>query len=214
MFVWVALLICFSFLVEQTAPPPPELKPLEARIVELPPAGGLQGGPAVPASAPAKSKTEPAPRPHIRVHRPKPKTVPEPSPSVNGTAKSSAENSTESGSANTSAAKVPSGGIPGGTGSGAAPGIGNDSGGARALYAPIPVIPDELREQAFQTTALAHFEVSYEGQVQVTLTTPTESLRLNQLLLEALKQWRFFPAMKNGVAIDSQFDVQIPIRVQ
>src|SRR6267378_3995495 len=105
--LWVAALFCFSILLRQTAPPPPELKPLEARIVELPPAGGLQGGPAVPASAPAKSKTEPAPRPHIRVHRPKPKTVPEPSPSVNGTAKSSAENSTESGSANTSAAKVP-----------------------------------------------------------------------------------------------------------
>ena len=62
--------------------------------------------------------------------------------------------------------------------------------------------------------AVAHFQVSYDGQAQVALTTPTQSPRLNELLLETLKQWRFFPAMKNGVAIDSQFDVRIPISVQ
>jgi protein TonB len=93
-------------------------------------------------------------------------------------------------------------------------GVGSDSGGARALFAPKPVIPDDLREQAFHTVAVAHFRVSYDGEVQVTLTRPTESPRLNELLLEALKQWRFFPAMRNGVAIDSQFDVRIPISVQ
>ena len=29
-----------------------------------------------------------------------------------------------------------------------------------------------------------------------------------------LQQWRFFPAMKGGVAIDSAFDVRIPVSVQ
>src|SRR6202521_4305281 len=42
--LWVAALFCFSILLRQTAPPLPELKPLEARRVELPAAGGLQGG--------------------------------------------------------------------------------------------------------------------------------------------------------------------------
>jgi protein TonB len=71
-----------------------------------------------------------------------------------------------------------------------------------------------LREEAIQTVAVARFKVTYDGQVQVALTTPTESPRLNELLLETLKQWRFFPAMKSGVAIDSQFDLRIPISVQ
>ena len=33
-------------------------------------------------------------------------------------------------------------------------------------------------------------------------------------LLTTLQQWRFFPAMKGGVAIDSAFDVRIPVSVQ
>jgi protein TonB len=47
----------------------------------------------------------------------------------------------------------------------------------------------------------------------VSLVTPTPNPRLNQILLDTLKQWRFFPAMKNGIAIDAQFDVRIPITV-
>ena len=34
------------------------------------------------------------------------------------------------------------------------------------------------------------------------------------MLLDSLKQWKFFPAMRNGVAIPSEFDVRIPITVQ
>jgi len=82
------------------------------------------------------------------------------------------------------------------------------------MYAPKPVIPDSLREEAFQTVAVARFKVTYDGQVQVTLITPTENPQLNELLLETLKGWRFFPAMKSGVAIDSQFDLRIPISVE
>ncbi len=224
--LWAALLTVFGLLLERTAPPPPELSPAQVRIVELPPAAGLQGGPAAPAPVTAKPKVEMAkPHPLISVHRPpiprarahhltKPKVAPEVPPSPNGTAKAPAETPSETGTGNKSAAVGPSGGIPGGEGSGAASGIGSDSGGARAIFAPKPVIPDDLREQAFQTLAVAHFKVSYDGQVQVTLTTPTESPRLNALLLETLKQWRFFPAMKDGVAINSEFDVRIPISVQ
>ncbi len=49
---WGIVLVAFAFLLEQTAAPPQELKPVEARIVELPPTAGLQGGaPAAPAGA-------------------------------------------------------------------------------------------------------------------------------------------------------------------
>ena len=103
----------------------------------------------------------------------------------------------------------------GGTGSGTGPGgLGSDNLGAHAIYAPVPEIPDDLREDAIQTVAVAHFTVTYDGEVTVSLVTKTESPRLNQILLDALKQWRFFPAMKNGVAIDSEFDLKIPITVQ
>ena len=106
------------------------------------------------------------------------------------------------------------GGIGGGTGSGSGAGIGSDSSGARAVYAPTPAIPDDLREDAFSTMAIAQFKVSPDGDVEVTLVKPTPNPRLNQILLDTLKQWKFFPAMKEGIAIASQFEVRIPIAVQ
>ena len=82
------------------------------------------------------------------------------------------------------------------------------------MYAPTPVIPDDLREGTFSTVAIAQFKVSPEGNVEVTLLKPTPNPRLNQILLDTLRQWKFFPAMKSGVAIASQFEVRIPIAVQ
>jgi protein TonB len=50
--------------------------------------------------------------------------------------------------------------------------------------------------------------------VEVVLAQPTSNPQLNEILLDTLKQWRFFPAMKGGVAENSEFDVRIPITVQ
>lgn len=105
-----------------------------------------------------------------------------------------------------------SGGL--GEGTGAAGGLGSDATGARAIYAPAPVIPDDLREDSFQTEAVARFKVFYEGNVEVSLVTPTPNPRLNKVLLDALRQWRFFPAAKSGIAIDAVFEVGIPIAVR
>jgi protein TonB len=224
--LWAALLTLFAVLLERTAPSPPELAPAEVRIVELPPTAGLQGGAAVkhPAAASPQTRVEtPKPKPlikirrvavpHVRVHPVKLKVSPAPllPPSESGTAKESSE---VRASAGPTSASPGAGSAGAGRGMGSGAGIGSDSGGARAIYAPKPVIPDSLREETFQTVAVARFKVTYDGQVQVTLITPTESPQLNELLLETLRQWRFFPAMKSGVAIDSQFDLRIPISVQ
>jgi protein TonB len=128
--------------------------------------------------------------------------VPEVAPSENGTAKSSVE--APAAAASASAAPSASG----------VSNLGNDNEGAHAILAPTPVIPDDLRESVMDTEAIAHFKVSYDGQVTVTLSKPTENPRLNQILLETLGQWRFMPAHKDGVAIDSEFDVRIPVTVE
>lgn len=230
--LWAILLTVFGMLLERTAPPAPELTPTQIQIVEVPPAAGLQGGLGPAAPAQAKPKSEPIkqhPRvrierrviPHPRMHhivKPRAESVP---PSINGTAKSEEE---EAPAASAPTARAPAatnptgslsgGGVPGGSGSGRGAGAGNDSGGARAIFAPKPVIPDDLRERIMAAVAVAHFKVSYDGQVEVTLTTPTNNPELNEILLDTLKEWRFFPAMKGGVAIDSEFDVRIPVTVQ
>jgi protein TonB len=220
--VWLGLLFGFSRMLELAAPPPPELKPIEARLVELPPeVGGLQGGPAPAAAAkpqPAVVKPVPIVRPHPIIHthpRVKLKPVAPPvMPSETGTAKSEAAPPEASSSGTATAAPSGGGGVPGGTGAGSGSGLGSDTAGARALFAPVPEIPDELREEALDTVAIAHFKVGYDGEVEVMLVKPTSNPELNQILMDTLKQWRFFPAIRSGVAIASEFDVRIPITVQ
>jgi protein TonB len=214
--LWVAALFCFSILLRQTAPPLPELKPLEARIVELPAPGGLQCGPAAVKPHPAiVAKPPPVIHPRTIVHhraKIKPIVPPVP-PSPTGTSKSEAPIAPASPATSTGGSAAGEG-VPAGSGSGSGTGMGSDSGGARAIYSPVPKIPDDLREVAFEAVAVAHFEVSYDGKVKVNLARPTSDPRLNQILLSTLEQWRFFPAMRGGVAIDSEFDVRIPITVQ
>jgi protein TonB len=221
---WVMLLFVFARLLEQSAPPPPELKPIEARIVEVP-IGGLQaggGGSSSPTVKPEpKPIAKPAPRPRVIQHRPRVATPPA---SAEGSLPRKSTEAPPAGQASADTSNSPSTGGPssstggesgatgGGTGGGAGPGT--DSSGARAIYAPAPVIPDDLREDAIDTEAVASFKVTADGIVEVSLAKPTPNPRLNQLLLETLRQWKFFPATRDGIAIDAAFEVRIPITVR
>jgi protein TonB len=204
--LWMGLLLLFALLLKETAAPPPEVKPIEARIVEIPPAAGLQS------SAPAAPIAPPKPRPQLvrkpvahpppHLSRPRP-IAPVAPPSTAGTAKAE----TPPSAAAPATSEAPDRG-------GANLGVGTDNAGARALYAPLPEIPDELRENALVAVAVAHFKIGYDGRLEVSLAQPTDSPRLNEILLDTLKTWRFAPAIKGGVAIESEFDLRIPITVQ
>ncbi len=209
--LWTAVLLGFSRLLERTAPPASELSPVQARIIELPPAG-LQGGAAAPAKPRVIAKPAPIVRPHPLVHHrvpPKP-IAPLAPPSPVGTAKS-VEAPPPAANPASSAGRA---GVSGGTGEGSGAGLGSDNAGARAIYAPTPAIPDDLREETFDAVAVAHFKVAPDGSVEVALTRPTVNPALNAILIDTLKQWRFFPAMKDGVAVNSEFDLRIPITVR
>jgi protein TonB len=207
--IWAILLSGFSLILMRTKAPQAELKPIEARLVEIPAVGGLQGnGGAAPAIP--HPKTAPIVKPHPAAHLKKTAPMPPVIRSPYGTEKSTAAPGVEE---KPGASAIESGAT-GETSEGSGGGIGTDTVGARAIYAPTPVIPDDLREDVMQTEAVARFKVSFDGISEVTLEKPTSSPRLNQVLLDTLKQWKFFPAVKNGIAIASSFEVRIPISVQ
>ena len=225
--LWGALLIGFALLLHATPQPSESIERLDARLLDLPapaPPGGLQGeaasaapvtveppAPPPPQSQPHVEK-KPAQAPVARVKKKKEAPPPVydargthtlPADEVEGATGTPPPPAGESGTLSNSTA-----------GHGGGGGLGADSIGARAIYAPTPTIPDDLRENVFETVALAHFHVSFDGVATVTLTQPTSNPRLNLLLLDTLKQWRFFPAIRNGIATDSEFDVRIPIAVR
>ena len=91
---------------------------------------------------------------------------------------------------------------------------GGGSAGARAIYQPMPEIPDGLRHRSVDITAVARFKVAANGSARVELTEPTADSDLNRALLEALGRWRFFPAMQDGKPIASTLEIRIPISVR
>jgi periplasmic protein TonB len=84
---------------------------------------------------------------------------------------------------------------------------------ARVINQPMPSLPDDLREDAFQAVAIARFDVHADGSVEVELSKPTSNPRLNALLLDALRKWRFFPAMQDGHAVESHQDVRVHFNI-
>jgi protein TonB len=86
--------------------------------------------------------------------------------------------------------------------------------GARALYKPMPELPDALRRRNMEMVAVARFSVASDGSARVTLIEPTSDPDLNRALLDSLKRWKFFPAMQDGKPVASNIDIRIPISVK
>lgn len=208
-----------ALLPRQAEPPPLEI---EAQLVELPAPAAAEPPPrVVPAPAP-KPRQPIAPKTQTHpVQRPRPIATPEPASDqtprqpearefVPATLDSTPEGATQADAGET-ARPVPS------TSSKASPaGASLPKGrtGARAIYQPLPRIPDELREEALHAVALARFHVAADGSVTVELVRPTSNPFLNRLLLETLKTWRFFPAMEGSRPVASIQEVKVHFDVK
>jgi periplasmic protein TonB len=105
-------------------------------------------------------------------------------------------------------------GVGAGSGTGAGGGLGAGGSGPEVIYSPAPTIPDDMRDEVLEAVAVARFQVSSNGNFVVSLTKPTDFSRLNDVILETLRTWRFHPASRNGVAIDSDAQIRLLITVQ
>jgi protein TonB len=85
---------------------------------------------------------------------------------------------------------------------------------ARAIYKPMPEIPESLRHRTLEVVAVARFRVNAAGSVEVELTGPTSDPDLNRALVDTLRRWRFFPAMQSGKPVASVIEIRIPISVK
>lgn len=186
----LALLICaialflFSGFMEGEAPSAPKPLPVDARIVELP-------GPV--SSHPSAHRESTPPPPVIRRPAlPQPAIAPQqkmasPAPALAPKIAPAAPHT-------------------------AAPATPNR--GAEAIARPMPVIPDALREDAMNEAATARFHVARDGTATVELIRPTQNPRLNRFLLDALRRWKFTPAMRDGKTVPAVEDIVIRVNVE
>jgi TonB family protein len=86
--------------------------------------------------------------------------------------------------------------------------------GPRPIYAPVPSIPDDLRDEVMEATAVVRFHVAPNGTATVALLTPTGFTVLDQLILDTLSNWRFHPATRGGAPVRSDAEVRLKITVQ
>jgi len=101
-----------------------------------------------------------------------------------------------------------------GSGAGGGGGFGSGGSGPRAIYAPVPSIPDDMRDEVIQAVAVVRFHVFRDGEAHATLITSTDYSELDELILETLQRWRFSAAVRDGVKVDADAEVRLLVTVQ
>jgi periplasmic protein TonB len=116
----------------------------------------------------------------------------------------------------------------GGVGVGEGPGVGAGRGGGtgggvfrvgggvsapRPTYTPDPEYSEEARKAKYQGTCVLWLIVGPDGKPRDIKVARTLGLGLDEKAIEAVKQWKFEPAMKDGKPVAVQINVEVSFRL-
>jgi periplasmic protein TonB len=116
----------------------------------------------------------------------------------------------------------------GGVGVGEGPGVGAGRGGGtgggvfrvgggvsapRPVYTPDPEYSEEARKAKYQGTCVLWMIVGPDGKPRDIKVARTLGLGLDEKAIEAVKQWKFEPAMKDGQPVAVQINVEVSFRL-
>ena len=119
-------------------------------------------------------------------------------------------------------------GIGGGVGSGSGPGVGPGSGGGigggvfrvgggvsapRAISTPDPEYSEEARKSKYQGVVVLWLIVDQNGKPRDIRVARSLGMGLDQKAVEAVKNWKFEPAMKDGRPVAVQINVEVNFRL-
>lgn len=116
------------------------------------------------------------------------------------------------------------GGVGSGTGPGVGPGHGGGYGGGayrvgggvsapKVLYDPDPEYSEEARKAKYQGTVVLWLVVSPEGKPQQIRVQRSLGMGLDEKAIEAVRQWRFEPAKKDGQPVPVMINVEVNFRL-
>jgi len=228
--IWAVALWAVAYFMESPIQRTVELPPIDAQLIEQSVAVGTRG------IEPVRPAAVPKPKPLPQVSPQQSSVSPQVSPRTNeqNPADQQAEVTTHTTEAVPAAVPGGAHAMPGkgqataegnssansGTTAGSNDGVGSPRGniyetsGARAIVQPMPEIPDDLREELFNSVALARFNIAVDGSVRVGLAKPTRNPHLNRVLLDSLRKWRFIPAIRNGRPVASTEEIIVKIEVK
>jgi TonB family protein len=112
------------------------------------------------------------------------------------------------------------GGVGSGDGGGFGPGHGGGTGGGafrvgggvsapKAIYSPDPEYSEEARKVKHMGTVVLWLVVGPDGKPRDIRVLRTLGLGLDEKAIEAVKNWRFEPAMKDGKPVAVQINVEV-----
>jgi TonB family protein len=116
------------------------------------------------------------------------------------------------------------GGVGSGDGPGFGPGHGGGTGGGvfrvgggvsapKKIFDPEPEYSEEARKAKFQGTCVLYVVVGPDGRTRDIRVQRTLGLGLDEKAIEAVKQWRFEPAMKDGKPVAVAVSVEVEFRL-
>jgi len=116
------------------------------------------------------------------------------------------------------------GGVGSGTGPGVGPGRGGGIGGGvfrvgggvsapRAVYTPDPEYSEEARKAKYQGTCVLWLIVRPDGRPRDIRVARTLGMGLDEKAIEAVRNWKFEPAMKDGQPVSVQINVEVNFRL-
>ncbi len=116
----------------------------------------------------------------------------------------------------------------GGVGSGRGPGVGPGWGGGigggayrvgggvsapRTIYDPEPEYSEEARKAKYQGTVVLWVIVGADGRVREMRVARSLGMGLDEKAMEAVRQWRFEPAKKDGQPVPVQVSIEVNFRL-
>jgi len=116
------------------------------------------------------------------------------------------------------------GGVGSGNGPGYGPGEGGGTGGGlfhvgggvsapKVIYQPDPEYSEEARKAKFQGTCVLWLIVGPDGRPRDVRVARTLGLGLDEKAIEAVKNWRFEPAYKDGKPVSVPINVEVSFRL-
>jgi len=116
----------------------------------------------------------------------------------------------------------------GGVGSGRGPGVGPGWGGGvgggvylvgggvsapRAIYAPDPEFSDEARKAKYQGTVVLTVVVGADGRAHNIVLQRSLGMGLDERAMDAIRQWRFDPARRDGIPVAVLVNIEVTFRL-